>query len=115
MDKVLWEVLEKKASSHIPRKDEQKGWECVLNVPVQSVQAKSFQEWISRQPVRLGGFGLRCQVDLSPAAFIGALEQTVPSFIAERGVCPQLAHLVCPTGDTQRRWKPLVDSGCRMG
>ena len=115
MDKVLWEVLEKTASSHIPRKDEQKGWECVLNVPVQSLQGKSFQEWISRQPVRLGGFGLRCQADLSPAAFIGALEQTVPSFIGERGVCPQLAHLVCPTGDTQRRWKPLVDSGCRTG
>ena len=115
MDKVLWEVLEMTASSHIPRTEEGKGWECVLDVPCQALQGKSFQEWIIRQPVKLGGFGLRCQADLSPAAFVGALEQTLPSFTGERGVCPQLAHLVSPTGDAQQRWQPLLDSGCRNG
>ena len=90
MDKVLWEVLEMTASSHIPRTEEGKGWECVLDVPCQALQGKSFQEWIIRQPVKLGGFGLRSQADLSPAAFVGALEQTLPSFTGERGVCHSL-------------------------
>ena len=32
MDEVLWEVLEQSAGSHIPRNEEQNGWDCVLNV-----------------------------------------------------------------------------------
>ena len=43
MDEVLWEVLGKSASSHIPRNEDQNGWDCVLNGPVQGLQGKSFQ------------------------------------------------------------------------
>ena len=115
MDQVLWDVLEMTASTHIPRVDEGQAWECVPSVPVQELEGRSFQEWVIRQPVKLGGLGLRCQADLSPAAFLGALEQTLPSFVGERGVCPQLAHLVGQDGDVLNRWQPLIESGCRTG
>ena len=86
-------------------------------MPVSGLRDKSYQDWVTRhrQPVRLGGLGLRCQAELSPAAFLGALEQTLPSFVGERGVCPQLAHLVGAEGDVQKRWQPLIESGCRTG
>ena len=64
----------------------------MVNVP--GLESRSYQDWVVRQPIRLGGMGLRSQADLSSAAFLGALEQTLPSFVGERGVCPQLAHLV---------------------
>ena len=68
-----------------------------------------------RQPIRLGDFGLRCQADLSPAAFIGAIEQVVTSFTGVKGICPQLAHLVGSMDDSQSRWHTLISSGCRTG
>ena len=65
--------------------------------------------------MKLGGLGLRCQADLSPAAFVGALEQTLPSFTGERGICPQLSHLVGDMENANQRWGPLLQSGCRTG
>ena len=61
------------------------------------------------------GLGLRCQADLSPAAFLGAVEQTLPSFIGERGICPQVAHLVGDMDNVNERWRTLLESGCRTG
>ena len=65
--------------------------------------------------MKLGGLGLRCQADLSPAAFVGALEQTLPSFTGERGICPQLSYLVGDMENANQRWGPLLQSGCRTG
>ena len=113
MDQILWGVLEVAASSSIPRAEEGKSWECVVAVP--GLHRRTFQDWVVRQPIKLGGLGLRSQADLSPAAFVGALEQTLPSFIGERGICPQLSHLVGDMSDVNRRWGPLLDSGCRTG
>ena len=53
------------------------------------------------------------QAKLVPAAFIGALEQALPFFGGERGVCPGLAHLVGEGGDA--RYQPLVASNSRTG
>ena len=39
----------------------------------------------------------------------------MPSFVGERGVCPQLAHLVGEDSDDQHRWQSLLESGCRTG
>ena len=55
--------------------------------------------------------GLACQEDLAPLAFIGSLEQALPFFGGESGICPPLAHLV--GGTPQTRYGPLVESGCR--
>ena len=113
MDAVLWNVLQVATGSTIPRGADYNTWGCVPNVPAEGLGGRSFQEWVVRQPVKLGGLGLRGQVDLSPVAFIGALEQTVAGFQGEQGVCPQLAHLV--GADVANRWQPLLDSGCRTG
>ena len=45
-----------------------------------------------------GGLGLRKQVELSPAAYIGGLEQALPHFTGEGGVCQQLKGVL---GDGQ--------------
>ena len=71
--------------------EEGKSWECVVDVP--GLHRRTFQDWVVRQPIKLGGLGMRSQADLSPAAFMGALEPTLPSFIGERGICPQLSQL----------------------
>ena len=58
---------------------------------------------------------MRSQSDLSPAAFIGAAEQVLPSFVGTKGICPQLAHLLGTMEDSQQRWRLLLASGCRTG
>ena len=56
------------------------GWDCPLHVPIDGLETRSFQQWVIRQPVKMGGLGLRNQIELSPAAFIGGLEQALPHF-----------------------------------
>ena len=109
----MWGVLEQIVGSHIPRKSEGHSWECVLDVPVANLNGRSFQEWVIRQPVRFGGFGLRSQIETSPVAFIGALRQILPSFSGEKGICPQLEHLISP--NSKNIWQPLIESRCRTG
>ena len=54
----------------------------------------SYQSWVTHLPIsKGGGLGIRHQVDISPIADIGTLEQTVPHFTGERGVCYQVAHM----------------------
>ena len=113
VDKVLQEVLEVVVGQHIPLREEGLGWEECLTVPVEGLSGHSIQAWLCGMPVRQGGLGLTSQKDLSPLAFIGGLEQALPSFGGEQGVCPPLAHLVGHTSDA--RYAPLVESGCRTG
>ena len=72
-----------------------------------------------RLPVRLGGLGLSSLVDLSPVAFIGGLQQSLPHFIRDRRLCAQLQGILGgPSGELQpadSMWEPLLASGCRMG
>ena len=113
MDSVIWMVLEKVAGFSIPREDEGLGWENCLDIPVTQLTGRSFQSWVGGLPIRLGGLGLRCQEELAPLAYLGALEQALPFFGGEDGICPQLSHLV---GESALdRWRPLIQSGCRTG
>ena len=52
---------------------------------------RSLQDWVVRQ---LGGYGFRSFLDTVNPAFIGALEQAVPTLCGENGVCPQLADIL---------------------
>ena len=121
IDNVLWRVMETAAGGQIPRTDEGKGWECVIDPPIDSLRGRSFQEWVVRQPVKMGGMGLRSLADLSPAAYIGAVEQAVPCFTGIRGVCPVLSNVVggeeCfnRAAPTDTRWRIMFKSGCRVG
>ena len=115
MDNILWQALQVATGSRIPRVGEGSDWECIPSVPVESLRDRSFQEWVVRQPIRFGGLGVRGQRETVPAAFIGALEQTLPAFTGDRGVCQQLTHLVAEPGDEENRWQALLQSGCRTG
>ena len=64
-----------------------------------------------RQPIKMGMFGLRCQADTSQAAFIGAVEQILPSFVGSKAVCLQLMHLI----GSMEEWHTLITSCCRTG
>ena len=83
-------------------------------------EARSFQQWIARLPVRLGGFGFLSHKDTASVAFIGAVEQAIPAFQGERGICPQLADKIggddCFGEDAgENRWRVMLSSGCREG
>ena len=86
--------------------------EC-LNIPVTGLTGRSLQSWLTSLPVRQGGMGMASQAELIPAAFIGSLEQALPFFGGEGGVCPTLAHLVGEEGEV--RYQPLVASTSRTG
>ena len=94
MDDVVWSVLDNLVGYHIPLENEDLGWDYEVQVPIEALSNKTFQSWVSQLPIKLGGLGLRSQVALAPVAYLACLEQTVPFFIGERGVCPQLSHLV---------------------
>ena len=68
-----------------------------------------------RSPVRLGGMGLRSVADTSLAAFIGGVEQAVPHFVGEGGLCSQLEPVLGDMRDAANRWSRMLDSGCRTG
>ena len=73
MDKIELTVLEKLLGMHIPLQGEGLGWECPLFLPIEGLDGRSFQQWVLRQPIKMGGLGLRSKVETSPAAFIGGL------------------------------------------
>ena len=100
----------------IPLQGEGLGWDCPLWLPINGLDGRSFQHWVIRQPVKSGGFGLRSKVETSPVAFIGGLEQSLPHFPGDGGVCPQLGGVLGDwTGQDDRRWQHLLQSGCRTG
>ena len=121
LDGELWRVLEAAVGTHIPRRDEGRGWECVLPVPVSRREGRSFAEWIVRLPVRLGGWGLRSLEETSLAAFIGAVEQSVPAFCGPEGICPQLSQYLggeesfLEDGGGNGRWQHMLEHGGRLG
>ena len=121
LDDELWKILETAFGFHIPRRAEGNEWDCVLPVPVQGRADKSYQEWMARLPVRLGGFGFRSLEDSTGIAFIGALEQAVPSLAGERGICNQLEEVMggldCFGEDapSDARWRVMLQSGSREG
>ena len=121
LDEQLWKILETATGLSIPSGATNSTWNCVLPIPVAGRSDCSFQRWVIRQPVRLGGFGFRSLVDTSGPAFIGALEQSIPFFCGENGICPQLAELLggeeCfgEEANGEQRWRVMLESGSREG
>ena len=56
---IEWGVLVVIAGSKIPRREESNSWRCVPFVAMNKMNGRSYQEWLVRQPQRLGGLGLR--------------------------------------------------------
>lgn len=118
VDKIIWSVLETAAGSSIPRGNQGMGWDCPLEAPVEPWQGQSYQEMKVHLPSSMGGLGLASMVELSPAAFIGGLQQSLPHFIGQN-LCPQLKKSIGgPSGELQPKesmWLPLLQSNCRTG
>ena len=69
-----------------------------------------------RQPVHLGGLGLRSMVETSLAAFIGAVEMALPAFVGDNGICPLLEDIIeAEASGEEARWRSLISSGCKVG
>ena len=123
LDDQLWTVLEAAVGCHIPRGEEGRGWETVLPLPVAGRDGQSFASWIVRLPVKQGGMGFRSLEDISPVAFLGAVEQVIPSFGGPEGGCTLLeayvgglesfgeAAAVAGVG----RWQHMLEHGGRLG
>ena len=112
MDKVQNDIIENLVGMRL-----RGNWELPLNIPVEGLNGLTFQELVIRQPIRMGGLGIRQNVETSMAAFIGAIEQALPSFTSgERPICPGLKDILGDfTGNIQTMWEPLIKSGCRTG
>ena len=70
---------------------------------------------MTRTPVRLGGMGMRSMVETSILAYIGGVEQALPNFVGEGGVCQQLAPVLGAMNNNSNRWQQLLTSGSRTG
>ena len=74
LDSVAWSLLEWAVGQHMPRLEEGLVTECVLDVPVETMAGKSYQENLVHLPIRLRGFGLRSVANITLTAFIGGVE-----------------------------------------
>ena len=115
MDSLVLRVLQKMVGSEIPMDGGEDEWNKSINVPIGSLTGKSFQNWVLRLPIRLGGMGIRSCVETSPAAFIGGIEQSLPHFTKNGGVCLQLTDVVGTFEESNSRWQTLMHSGSRTG
>ena len=71
--------------------------------------------------MRLGGWGLRSLEETSLAAFVGAVEQAVPSFQGPQGICTQLTEYLGGEESfghevgVEGRWQVMLERGGRLG
>ena len=65
LDTQLWSVLEAATGITIPRSYRGGEGDLVVNVPVEGLGGKSFQEWVIRLPIKLHGWGLRSLEELT--------------------------------------------------
>ena len=119
LDNQLWSILEAATGFSIKRSTTNLPGNCVLSIPGREVS--TFQECVVRQPVRLGGFGFTSLKETAGPAFLGAMEQSIPFFHGERGICLQLSGVVGgeesfgADAPDSTRWRVMLDSGCREG
>lgn len=116
MDNLILSVIQKLLGCPIPMEENYENWNCPINVSISGLKRRSFQNWILRLPIRLGGLGIRSNLETSPAAFIGGVEQALPHFTKDSLICSNLEDQIGNfSGESNSRWTTLVQSGCRTG
>ena len=106
-DQVEWSYLEAATGGE---------FECVLQLPINSLLGWSFQHHVARLPISKGGCGLRSVSETSGPAFIGAIEMSLPFFTGDFGVAPGLEAVIGrPDQYRAARWGPLIRNGSRTG
>ena len=121
LDRQLWSLLETVFGFSIPCHGSlaTRAWDCVLRVPLEGRQDWTFAAWLLRQPVKLGGLGLRSYAELCRPAFLGAVEHALPRL--HKDFCPLLAPVVGGVesfgeeADSVGRWQVLLQSGSPCG
>ena len=118
LDTQLWSVLEAATGITIPRSYRGGEGDLVVNVPVEGLGGKSFQEWVIRLPIKLHGWGLRSLEETCGPAYLATLETSIPRM----GV---ISPIMMETwgGDEcwgkgaakETRWSAVLNSGCREG
>ena len=112
LDSYLWSFLKFAAGLSIP-KGQEGGNSCIPLFPgINSLERRSFQEWLIPQPGKLSGFGLRWVSETSPVAFIGGVNMSLPSFTGERGICQVLEQEIGNTEGTLK-WQDFLALGSR--
>ena len=76
VDTIPQEVLEEVGGFTIPQEGGNLDYTCPMGLEVAWLRGRSFQAISSTLPIKSGGLGIRSQVDLSPAAWLGALEHS---------------------------------------
>ena len=88
LDNHLWRLLEEVCGFSILHQGLRGAdtGESTISSPEGLREGWSFAAWVARQPVKLGGMGLRSLGELCRPAFLGAMEQALPRL--HRGTCP---------------------------
>ena len=118
LDTQLWKELEAAVGFSIPRGDRGQEGDVVINVPVQGISGKSFQEWAVRLPVKLHGWGFRSLAETCIPAYLGTLETSIPRMATISPILQQSwggAECWGDSAPSDARWSTLLASGCREG
>ena len=81
---------------------------------VPNLWGRSYQCLLARQPVKLGGLGLRSLVETRHPAFLGGLEMAAPYLVSsEQCVSPLAPSLRAVMGSMagSRRWAEMLEAG----
>ena len=111
----LCSMLHSAVGFSFPRVDEGRGVDCCPIPEVIRLSGRSYQDWMLRKPVRLGGMGLRSVAETSLAAYIGGVEQAVSHFVGEGGICQKLGPVLGDMQHPASKWEGMMTSGCRTG
>ena len=115
LDSQLWKEVEHLIGVDIPTGNRGQEGDVVINLPVESLSGKSYQDWVLRLPIKLHGWGFRSLRETCIPAYLGTLETSIPRM---KDISPQLANLWggddywgC-RADVSLRWSKLLDSNC---
>ena len=113
-DDLVWSYLEVATGLTLPRTNNGGGYECVLDLPIESLSGRTIQHHIARLPISKSGLGLRSVAETAGPAFIGGVEMSLPSFIGDLGLCPELEEVIGrPDIGSVDRWGTLLSGGTR--
>ena len=121
LDRQLWNLLEGVCGTLIPQTTSlaTRSWDCRLQLEMLGREDWTFSTWVVRQPVKLGGMGLRSYTEQCRLAFYSTQEQALPQLY--KGFCPLLEPVV-GGGESfdvdssgENRWGTLLQPGTRLG
>lgn len=73
MDRLNLSILCILADSKIPMSIEE-GSKVNFRAPIEALNGRSFQHLLIRQPIKMGGMGIRSNVEVSPVAFLSGIQ-----------------------------------------